>query len=75
MATRRYKISPGENQNDVVDEAGAATNSDTIELTIDFDSGEVNLNGTATRKVSKEEVLDGLEKIKNHIIQNDYPPV
>ena len=75
MATRRYKISPGEPQNDVVEQAGGATNSDTIELTIDIADDEINLNGTETRKISKEEALDGIAKIRNHIIQNDWPPV
>lgn len=73
MATRRYKINPGEQQKDVVSEVGAAVNSDNIELTIDLSTTAVNSNGT-TRGLTKAEVLEGLKHIENHILSNIWPP-
>lgn len=63
MATRRYKISRGETEYDVVDEAGNATNSDDIELTVDL-----------AVSLEKSEVLQKLDEVKNHIIKNGWPP-
>lgn len=68
MATRRFKISPGEGEFQVTEEAGAAVNSDIVEVTVEFASTAVNENGT-TRAVKKQEVLDCLDMIKNHIIK------
>lgn len=73
MATRRYKISPGENEFDIVEEAGAATNSDTVELTVDLASTIVN-TATGTRTISKEEVLLAIEKFEAWIIKGNWPP-
>lgn len=73
MATRRYKISVGEGEFSVVEEAGAAVNSDTVELTVELANTAVNKEG-GTRTINKQEVLDCLEKIKNHIIKGNWPP-
>lgn len=74
MATRRYKISVGEGEFDVVEEAGAAVNSDSVELTVELANTEVNLDGSNTRSITKQEVLDCIDKIKNHIIKGDWLP-
>lgn len=74
MATRRYKISPGKNEFQIVEEVGAATNSDVVELTVDLANTLVNASGGTTRTVSKEEVLLALEKFENHIIKSQWPP-
>lgn len=74
MATRRYKISPGKNEFQIVEEVGAATNSDVVELTVDLANTLVNTTGGATRTVSKEEVLLAIEKFENHIIKSQWPP-
>jgi hypothetical protein len=73
MATRRYKISVGETEFEIVEEVGAATNSDTIELTVDLATTAVNV-GSSTRAVLKEEVLRALDMIKNHILTRNWPP-
>jgi hypothetical protein len=73
MATRRYKLSVGEGEFLVTEEAGAAVNSDTVELTVELATTAVNANGT-TRSILKNEVLDCVEKIKNHIIKGNWPP-
>jgi hypothetical protein len=71
MATRRYKVSPGENEFQVTEEVGVATNSDAFELTIDFANTRVN-NTVGTRSVTKEEALQALDKFKNHIIRSNW---
>jgi len=73
MATRRYKINPGESENQVVSEVGAAVNSDAVEVTIELATTAVNADGT-TRGILKSEVLDALEKIQGFIITNQWPP-
>lgn len=70
MATRRYKISVGDSEFDVTEEAGAAVNSDAVELTVELSATEVG----GARVISKQEVLDCLEKIKNHVIKGNWPP-
>lgn len=74
MATRRYKISVGETLGDITEEAGAAVNSDHVELTVELASTAVNKDGAGTRQVSREEVLQAIEFFKNHIIQGNWPP-
>lgn len=74
MATRRYKISVGEGEFAIVEEAGAAVDSDTVELTVEMASTAVN-SATGTRQITKQEVLDLLEKIENHIVKSNWPPV
>lgn len=73
MATRRYKINPGETEFAVVEEAGAAVNSDLVELTVELATTGVNDKGV-TRTISKAEVLEALSKITNHIVKGNWPP-
>jgi hypothetical protein len=74
MATRRYKVSPGDYFQDVTEEVGAATNSDAVELTIDLANTIVNTSGGGTRSITKDEVIQALEKIKAHIIKGNWTP-
>jgi hypothetical protein len=73
MATRRYKISVGENEHQIVEEAGAAVNSDAVELTVELATTTVNVPG-GTRAITRDEVLLSLEKIRNHIVSKPWPP-
>lgn len=73
MATRRYKLSVGETEFSVTEEVGAATNSDTVELTVDLATTAVNKDGS-TRAITKEEVLRILEMFENHIVKGNWPP-
>jgi hypothetical protein len=73
MATRRYKISVGEGEFSIVEEAGAAVDSDTVELTVELATTAVN-EGGSTRGILKQEVLDAIEKIENHILKGNWPP-
>lgn len=73
MATRRYKISVGEGEFQIVEEVGAAVNSDVVELTVELATTGVNANGS-TRAILKQEVLECIDKIKNHILKGNWPP-
>jgi len=73
MATRRYKLSVGKDEFAIVEEVGAATNSDTVELTVDLASTTVNTTG-GTRTITKQEVLDILMKFENYILKSNWPP-
>lgn len=73
MATRIYQISAGEKEEEVTEGVGSATAANTVELTVDLATTQVN-DGGSTRTISKEEVLDALEKIKNHILKGNWPP-
>lgn len=68
MATRRYKISPGMTEFQIIEEAGAPVNSNVIELTVEL-ADSVNDAG-GLRKVKKSEVLLALEMLENHIVKN-----
>lgn len=73
MATIRYKISVGETEFQMVEEAGAAVNSDHVELTVELANTAVN-TATGTRSVEKEEVLRALSMMHNHILKGNWPP-
>ena len=73
MATRLYQISVGEGEFSVTEGAGSAVVSDTVELTVELATTAVNTQAT-TRSVTKQEVLDCLDKIKNHIVKSNWPP-
>ncbi len=73
MATRLYGTSIGEGEFAVSEGVGSAVSSDKIEVTVELATTAVNANGT-TRGILKQEVLDGLDKIKNHILKGNWPP-
>jgi hypothetical protein len=70
MATRRYKVSVGEVENQIVEEVGAAVNSDTVELTVDLDFAGAGLRTGE----GKHKVLMALELLKAHITKGNWPP-
>lgn len=73
MATRRYKLNVGETADQVVSEAGAAVNSDAVELTIELAATTVGITG-GTRTINQFEALECIERIKEHILRNQWPP-
>jgi hypothetical protein len=66
-------VNPGENEFQVTQAVGAAVDTKNIELTVELADTAVNEDG-GTRIISKEEVLIALDKIKNHILANIWPP-
>lgn len=77
MATRRYKINPGEmnvNGNQITEEVGAATNSKGIELTVDLSTAyKYNGAGSAVA-MSKEDVCLALAELIDYITNRQWPP-
>lgn len=73
MATRLYGISVGEAANVVTEGAGSAVAADKVELTVELATTAVG-EGASTRAITKAEVLDCVEKIKQHIIKGNWPP-
>lgn len=73
MATRIYGISVGEGEFSVTEGVGSAVAADTVELTVELATTAVNFRGS-TRAVLKQEVLDAIDKIKNHILKGNWPP-
>jgi len=73
MATRIYGMSVGVGEFAVTEGVGSAVAADTVEVTVELATTGVNAGGS-TRAISKEEVLDALEKIKNHIIKGNWLP-
>jgi hypothetical protein len=77
MATRRYKVNASESavEAEVTEEVGAATNSKFIELTVDLAAtAAYAADGVTQRGLTREEVLQGLEEIKQHILKGNWPP-
>jgi len=73
MATRLYGISVGEGEFSVTEGVGSAVAADTVEITVELAATAVN-TATGQRTIEKQEVLDALDKIKNHIIKGNWPP-
>jgi len=63
MATRRYGLSRGETEFSVTEAVGAATATDSMEFTFDL-----------AVSLTKSEVLQALDMIKNHIVKGNFPP-
>lgn len=72
MATRLYAFNPGDLT--VQEGVGAATSSRIINLTVDLAANTVN-EGSGTRVISREEVFLALERLKRHIMENNWPIV
>ncbi len=62
MATRKYGLSRGETEFNVTEGVGAAT-TDGVEVTVDL-----------AVSLTKAEVLEKLDEIKNHITKGNWPP-
>lgn len=73
MATRLYGVSVGEGEFSVTEGAGSAVSADSVELTVELANTEVH-EGAGTRTITKAEVLEAIDKIKNHIIKSNWPP-
>lgn len=63
MATRRYGLSKGETEFQILEEVGAAVVNNSMEFTVDLASS-----------LTKEDVLLALEKLENHIVKYGWPP-
>lgn len=69
MATRRFSINPGDSLEAVVEAAGAATATKSIELTIDQATTIVTDQGT-TRAVKRGEIQSALVILEQAILKS-----
>lgn len=74
MATRRFMTTAGEqlegSSNAVTEAVGAATASKAIELTVDL----ANVKQGNTVPLSKQDVLEALERFYDYIVAVQWPP-
>lgn len=70
MATRRYSYTPNQAAYAIVEAVGSATVTGPMELTIDL--GNVMVGSTAPLK--RQDVIEGLLKIVEHIEHGNWPP-
>lgn len=71
MATRVYRVNPGESIKDVTEAAGAATTK-LVEVTVDFNTTGVG----GTRRIERSEVIEALKEIEAYMLQaTTWPPV
>ena len=68
MATRRYRLSVGDNMDQVVEEVGAAVAAESIELTVDLGDAKIS------SQEGKNRVLLALNIIEAYILKGNWPP-
>lgn len=76
MATRLYSINPGQKDinTPVTQAVGSAVVTKGIELTVDL-STAYDFNGAGSAKaMTKQDVLDALDQLKEHIEKRQWPP-
>lgn len=74
MATRRFMTTPGdqlEGTNLVTEAVGAATAAKSIELTVDL---AATIKSGGTQALTKQDVLDGIDRIRDYVVQGIWPP-
>ena len=74
MATRRLSIGPNERVEDVVEAAGIATVTKSIEITFDCAATIVNTT-SGTRIMTRDELLHAMIVLEDYIQKMNFPPV
>lgn len=76
MATRIYAVNPGDSEFSVTDGVGSANASKNIELTINTSPTLIvdSNSPTGSRAITREEVIEAIEKMKNYILRTNWPP-
>jgi hypothetical protein len=70
MATHLYSYTPNQAAYSIVEAVGSATLTGPIELTVDL--GNVMVGSTVALR--RQEVLEGLQKLIEHIERGNWPP-
>jgi hypothetical protein len=73
MATRLYSVSVGKGADGglaVTEAVGSATTTSAIELTIDL----ANVLSGSTTPLTRQDVLQALDVLKDYIQKDDFPP-
>lgn len=63
MATRRYNIPLDSDHKNVTEAAGAAISSGAVQVTVDLAVVQ-----------NRSQVIEALDQIKGHIMENNWPP-
>lgn len=74
MATRSYALRPNGTLEQVIEGVGAANSAGIINLSIDLTTSGPYNEGNTQRAVSKAEVLEGIEVLKQYIIRGNWVP-
>lgn len=76
MATRLYSINPEDSEFAVVEAVGSANVTKNIELTVNTSPTLMTDGNTASgsRQITREEVLLSIDKFKNWIEKQPWPP-
>lgn len=70
MATRRFSYTPNQRPYEVFETTGSATVTGPIELTVDL----ANVMVGSTAPLKRQDVIEGLLKIVEHIEHGNWPP-
>lgn len=70
MATRLYSYTPNTPPYGVTEATGSATVTGPIEITIDLG----NVMQGSTTALKRQDVLEGLQKVIEHIERGNWPP-
>lgn len=73
MATRIYALNPGGYISDVIEAVGPTATSAPIAIVIDL-ATTVITDGSTTRAVNKQDVLEAIEMIRQRISTDGWPP-
>jgi hypothetical protein len=76
MATRIYSINPGDNEFQVTEAVGAANVTKNIELTVNTSATLITDSNSPTgfRAITREDVLEAIDKLENYILNKNWPP-
>ncbi len=74
MATRLYALGPNGTLESVIEGVGVANSAGIINLAIDLTTSGPYLEGNTQRTISKAELIEGIEVLKQYIIRGNWTP-
>lgn len=74
MATRLFALGANGNLEGVIEGVGSANSAGVINLSIDLATTAAYTETGATRAITKAEVIEGIEVLKQYIIRGNWTP-
>jgi hypothetical protein len=74
MAVRLYAMGPNGTLESVIEGVGVANSAGIINLAIDLTTSGPYNEGNTQRSISKAEVIEGIEVLKQYIIRGNWTP-
>ncbi len=74
MATRLFALGPNGTLESVIEAVGVANSAGIINLAIDLTTSGPYNEGNTQRVISKAEVIEGIEVLKQYIIRGNWTP-